>query len=157
MRARAMATRWAWPPEISSGNRSNMSSNPTSARAASMSPLSLVTFAPSSSRGRATFSPMVRVEIRLKRWKTTPMCLRRSSAVFLSFMVAVLMPSMRTVPWLGRWRRPATLSRVDLPEPEGPMMARSSPGSTCMLTWSNAVTVWGSRPKIQVTSWSSTG
>ena len=141
MRARAMATRWAWPPEISSGNRSNMSSSPTSARAALMSSLSLVTFAPSSSSGRATFSPTVRVGTRLKRWKTTPICWRRSAAARLSLSVAAETPSMRTSPAVGRCSNPATLSRVDLPEPEGPMMATSSPGCTCMLTWSRAVTV----------------
>ena len=31
------------------------------------------------------------------------------------------------------------LSSVDLPEPDGPMMATNSPGATCMLTFSSAM------------------
>ena len=41
---------------------------------------------------------------------------------------------------------PTRLSRVDLPQPEGPMTATNSPGATPRLTPSSARTTFGSTP-----------
>ena len=50
------------------------------------------------------------------------MCERRSSS-----RDATSSPSSRYSPALGRSRQPRMPSRVDLPEPEGPMIATFSP------------------------------
>jgi hypothetical protein len=52
---------------------------------------------------------------------------------------------MRTTPLLGRSSVPMTCSSVDLPDPEGPTIATSSPRSTVKDTPRNANT-GGSSP-----------
>ncbi|PSK95398.1 hypothetical protein CLV63_11558 [Murinocardiopsis flavida] len=49
-------------------------------------------------------------------------------------------PSTRTEPELGRSRVPSMCSIVDLPDPEGPTMATSSPRAIDIETPSSAVT-----------------
>ena len=68
--ARAIAIRWRWPPDSSSGKRSATSSSPTSSSASSASRRASRGRTPSSSRGSATFSAAVSAGIRLKSWKT---------------------------------------------------------------------------------------
>ena len=53
-------------------------------------------------------------------------------------------PVIRTVPALGRSSEPIRCSNVDLPDPDGPVIASSSPGSTVKLTPRTAST--GGRP-----------
>jgi len=60
------------------------------------------------------------------------------------------MPLMLTVPELGRSSVPIRLSRVDLPEPDGPTMATNSPSSTLRDTPLQACT--GGLPKDRCTS-----
>src|SRR5439155_19968722 len=50
-------------------------------------------------------------------------------------------PSTRTVPPVGRSRPATTLSRVDLPEPEGPITATNSPRRIPSVTPASAATV----------------
>ena len=68
--ARAIATRWRWPPEISSGKRSATSARPSSSSAATACSRHERADSPSSSRGSATFSAAVSAGMRLKSWKT---------------------------------------------------------------------------------------
>jgi hypothetical protein len=49
-------------------------------------------------------------------------------------------PSSRTWPQVGRSSSPISERSVDLPEPEGPSMATSSPASTVSETLCRAVT-----------------
>ena len=50
------------------------------------------------------------------------------------------MPPTRTRPALGASSAPARCSRVDLPQPDGPITATSSPGATDIVTWRSAKT-----------------
>jgi hypothetical protein len=62
-------------------------------------------------------------------WKTKPMVLARSADSSRSLSPPTSYPSMRRVPDVGRSRVPMMLSRVDLPEPDGPTIPSSSPRS----------------------------
>ena len=66
-----------------------------------------------------------------------PICrrMRRSSA---GSAAVTSVPSQRIVPSVGSIRRLMQRSRVDLPEPDRPMITRNSPGSTVKLTWRSA-------------------
>src|SRR3712207_8251209 len=55
---------------------------------------------------------------------------RRTAATCFAVMPARSCPSTSTDPEVGVSRPPARWSRVDLPEPEGPMTATSSPACT---------------------------
>src|SRR5919205_373641 len=72
----------------------------------------------------------VRVGKRLKRWKTKPILRRRMSVRRASVTLVMSSPSMTMRPVVGVSRPPRRCSIVDLPHPEGPMMARYSPSST---------------------------
>ena len=77
--------------------------------------------------GRATFSSTVMPSSRLKNWNTMPMCVRRIRASSSS-VLPVTSSSASTIVPSSAWSRPATrLSSVDLPQPDGPMMATNSP------------------------------
>ncbi len=62
------------------------------------------------------------------------MLLARSADSSRSDRAATSRPVTRTVPLLGRSRVPIRCSSVDLPDPDGPAMAASSPGATVKLT-----------------------
>ena len=90
--------------------------------------------------GSVMFSMAVSVGTRLKAWNTKPMRSRRS-------VVSALSPSrVRSVSPMKTWpdvrsSRPATAcSSVDLPEPEGPMMAVKPPAAKSTVTPSRART-----------------
>ena len=85
------------------------------------------------------FSSMVRVSSRLKSWNTKPSRSRRNLASSISDKSAALTPSRRIFPALMTSMVEMQLSRVVLPEPEGPMIARNSPASTSKLTRSSAL------------------
>ena len=70
----------------------------------------------------------------MKDWKTKPSRVERTCASSSSVSFETSMPSRRYCPDVGRSRHPRMLMSVDLPEPEGPMMARNSPRSTSRLT-----------------------
>ena len=77
--------------------------------------------------GRATFSSTVMPSSRLKNWNTMPMWRRRMRASSSS-VLPVTSSSASTIVPSSAWSRPATrLSSVDLPQPDGPMMATNSP------------------------------
>src|SRR5712692_62827 len=53
-------------------------------------------------------------------------------------MLATFSPSSQISPEVGRSRQPIRFTRVDLPEPDGPMTATHSPGSTVSVKLSRA-------------------
>src|SRR5699024_1044351 len=115
--ARAIEARWAMPPETSRGRRSAACSSPTScsrwrtrSRPARRPVLR--------GRPRATFWARVRQGSRRGSWKATAM---RGSVPVSG------VPSRPMVPALGRSRPATRRSRVDLPQPEGPITATISP------------------------------
>jgi hypothetical protein len=83
---------------------------------------------PASNSGSAMFCAALIVGTRLKAWETKPMRSRRrivsrwSSSVLRSTSPMKALPDVRS-------SRPATqCSKMDFPEPEGPMMAAARPG-----------------------------
>src|SRR5207249_6782636 len=136
--ARAIATRWRWPPlrlaayeRWTSAMPSYFSSSAALARA---SPERI----PASSAGTMTFSNTVRFERRLKNWKTNPTCERRYRASWLSFARVRSMPSTTMRPEVARSRPATRLSSVDFPLPDAPMTAVNSPAAICSVTSSSA-------------------
>ena len=128
MSALAMATRCCCPPESSDGRWLRRSARPTLPITSSIQALS--SLLPASSSGSTMFSSAVSIGRRLKNWKMNPMCSRRSLVRSLSPRLAMFVPSIQTSPEVG-WSSPARMCmRVDLPEPDGPMTAVSSPRLT---------------------------
>src|SRR5659263_439331 len=65
----------------------------------------------------------VRVGTRLKVWKMKPIRSRRTLVSWRSFKAVSSMSPRKTLPELSVSRRARVCSRVDLPEPDGPMIA----------------------------------
>ncbi len=63
---------------------------------------------------------------RLKVWKTKPISRLRMSASSSSTIAATSLPLNSYRPDVGVSRQPSMFISVDLPEPDGPMMARYS-------------------------------
>jgi hypothetical protein len=82
----------------------------------------------------------------LKNWKTKPIFWRRSTVSFLSERPVISMPSRRTVPLVGRSSPARMCIRVDLPEPEGPMIAVSRASATSSETPRRASTAVSPSP-----------
>jgi hypothetical protein len=82
----------------------------------------------------------------LNDWNTKPMCSRRSLVSALSLIVVMSSAPMWTVPALARSRPASRCISVDLPEPDGPMMAVNWPGGTSMLTPRSASTAASPEP-----------
>ena len=74
------------------------------------------------------FSAAVSVGSRLNDWKMKPILSRRNNVSALSLSWVISVSPRGTSPDVGRSRPASTCSSVDLPEPEGPMMAVNSPG-----------------------------
>ena len=85
---------------------------------------------PASSSGTETFSSAVMVGIRWKAWKTMPIASRRSRASASSSMPASSRPATRTLPRARPFQPASTMSRLVLPEPDGPTMPTASPRRT---------------------------
>ena len=94
--------------------------------------------APASWAGSSTLSSTVRSSSRLKNWKMIPMWRARNLASALSPRVSIRRPATVTVPAVGRSSPAMRLSSVDLPLPDGPMTATTSPAPTSMLTSASA-------------------
>jgi hypothetical protein len=69
------------------------------------------------------FSSAVSTGIRLKNWKMNPSLSRRSLVRSPSSRLVISTPSSTTDPLVGRSRPARMCISVDLPEPDGPMMA----------------------------------
>ena len=61
----------------------------------------------------------------------SPILVRRSSGLSARSSSVALTPSMVTVPLSGVMSVAVTASRLDLPDPEGPVMPTVSPAPTC--------------------------
>ena len=132
MMARAMAARWAWPPDTSYVRLSRTSPMP---RLLAMLSATVFMRAGGMRRimsGSMMFSRMVSVSTRLKSWKTKPSSLRRNSAASDSLRCEMSRPPMRISPELSGRMPEMRLSSVDFPDPEAPMMAMNSPSSILM-------------------------
>ncbi len=143
-RARAMATRWRCPPDSSLGRCLLYSRMPTrSSRASTRSRRSREVNARCKSSGSSTFCSTLSTDTRLKLWKINPMVCRRSRVSSRSESCPVGLPSTVTVPALGVSTQPTRLSKVVLPLPDGPAMARNSPSATSRVTPRKAgTTTW---------------
>ncbi len=86
------------------------------------------------------FSSAVRVGSRLNAWKMKPILSRRSRVSFLSFSAVSSVSPMRAEPPETLSRPAMQCIRVDLPEPEGPMIAVNSACRNSTETWSRATT-----------------
>ncbi len=127
-RARAIATRCCCPPERLAGRESALCFNPTRSNWLNASSRAWSLDMPRSLRSaRVMFSATVLCGNRLNCWNTMPM--RRRSSSGLSFRTDF--PSSRMSPWSGSMSRFMTRSKVDLPEPDGPMTDAVVPFSTC--------------------------
>ncbi len=86
------------------------------------------------------FSSAVSVGMRLKDWNTKPRRVRRSRVRSRCFIRPTFSPSTMTVPEVGVSSPAMQCMRVDLPEPEGPMIAVISPRAKSTSTPSRART-----------------
>ncbi len=86
------------------------------------------------------FSSAVRVGTRLNAWNTKPIRSRRSRVRSLSFMVVRSDSPMKTLPSDAESSPAMQCMRVDLPEPEGPMIAVNRPTSNSTSTERRATT-----------------
>ena len=75
-----------------------------------------------------------------------PNFLFRNDEILLSVRFVVSVPSMRTLPFVGRSNSPIMLSKVDFPEPELPTINTNSPFSIENETLSNAFILFSSVP-----------
>ena len=138
--ALAMATRWRSPPDIWLGVCVSRWPRPTRPRASAAASRRSTSVLPRYSSPLATLSSAVIPSSRKNDWKTNPMRCERTPESCRSLICDVSMPATRTVPLDGRSRVPMMCSRVDLPEPDGPTIAASSPLRTSSDTESRART-----------------
>jgi len=96
--------------------------------------------------GRTMFSSAVSTGIRLKNWKMKPSLSRRSLVRSPSSRPEISVPSSCTVPEVGRSRPARMCMSVDLPEPDGPMIALKRPRSKETDTPSRASTAASPSP-----------
>ncbi len=142
--ARAIATRCCCPPESSAGRWRRRSPRPT--RSMTDSTHSASGFVPAIWSGSRMFSSAVSVGSRLKNWKMNPMLWRRSNVSFLSLSSAISVPSIDTVPDVGRSSPARMCMSVDLPDPDGPMTAANWPAGTSSETPFSASTAASPSP-----------
>ena len=90
--------------------------------------------------GSTMFSAAVMVGSRLNDWKMKPIRSRRSSVSALSLSEVISVSPRYTSPDVGRSRPASMCSSVDLPEPDGPMIAVNWPSPSPTLTSSSAAT-----------------
>jgi len=84
--------------------------------------------------GNVTFSRTLIPSRRLKNWNTIPMWRLRILASALSSISLRASPATNISPSLGTSRPATRFNNVDLPHPDGPMMATNSPCSMVMST-----------------------
>ena len=101
---------------------------------------------PAIESGSTRFSSAVRTGSRLKNWKTKPSLSRRSLVSSPSSRPVISSPSSRTVPAVGVSSPARMCIRVDLPEPDGPMIAVKRPRSKPVLTSTSASTAASPSP-----------
>ena len=92
------------------------------------------------------FSSAVSVGTRLKAWKMNPMRSRRRRVSLRSDSLPSSISPMKTLPDVRLSRPAMQCMRVDLPEPDGPMMAVKRAAGKPTVTSSRATTVVSSSP-----------
>jgi hypothetical protein len=135
--ARAIATRCRSPPESSAGRLSSRWARPTVSSSARARATRSRRATRSSNIGTSTFSSAVRFGRRLCSWNTMPTW--RARKWLRSDSRARSWPATTRLPESGRSSAAIRCTRVDLPQPEGPMMATCSPPATDRLMPSSAV------------------
>ncbi len=103
-------------------------------------------FSPAIESGSSTFSSAVSIGSRLKNWKMKPMWRRRSRVSSLSFISSICSPAITTSPAVGLSSPARMCISVDLPEPDGPITAVSSPAGTSSETPLSASTAVSPEP-----------
>lgn len=93
---------------------------------------------PASSRGSRIFCSAVSVGSRLNDWKTNPTRLRRSRVSARSPNWEISVSPIRTEPEVGVSSPARQCMSVDLPEPDGPMIAVNSAAAKDAVTPSRA-------------------
>ncbi len=130
-RARAIATRCCWPPEVADGSLSAWSAISTCSRSAiARASRSFGVQSPAKSIGSITFSTTVRVGSSWKNWKITPTARPRQTAVCPSVRWFRCAPATQTSPAVARSIPVIMFMRVDFPQPDLPTTAMNSPAST---------------------------
>ena len=88
------------------------------------------------------FSSAVSDGTRWKNWKTKPIFSPRSRASRSSSSAVMSVPSMRIWPLDGESSPAISPSSVDLPLPDGPMIARHCPAGTVIVSGCRMVSGW---------------
>jgi len=79
--------------------------------------------------------------MRLNCWNTKPIFSLLILVRPLSLNLLTFLPAMKTSPLVGTSKQPIIFSRVDFPEPEGPIIEMKSPAEMLKFTLSNAFTL----------------
>ena len=135
----AMTTRWRWPPESSCGylaicrSGSGMPTMPSSSTALSTAAWPRAT--PCSSIDSTIWVPIVSTGLRavMGSWKTIATSLPRRRRMVRSDRRPTSLPATLTTPPMRALRgsnRMAVIEVTDLPEPDSPTSATTSPGRT---------------------------
>ena len=138
IRARAIATRCCWPPESWLGRWVRRSVRPRDSTTSASTARSGLR--PASSSGNRMFCSAVRVGSRLKDWNTNPIWSRRILVTARSGSLERSCCPTHTDPLVARSSPAMQCIRVDLPDPDGPMMAVKDPASMVMVTSLTATT-----------------
>ena len=143
-RTRAMATRWDWPPDNSSGSFDAIASNPRRRRASIAAARAALRSTPCSKSGNSTFSTASSGGNRLGPWKTTAIGPGRRCSMSPR-------DGQSTTPTVGRSRPASRCNNVVLPDPEAPTRATCSPVRTAHEAPCTATTAAGPRPNVRAT------
>src|ERR1700734_9191 len=141
------------PRDGGGGGAAARSPTPTRSSACAASRRRSARRRPAYSSPSATLASALWCSARKNCWNTNPILEARSAASPRSLIRAASRPVTRTVPLVGRSRVPIRCSIVDLPDPDGPTMAVSSPADTARLTPASART--GGDPGYTLVAWSS--
>src|SRR6266508_1546642 len=151
IRARAHATRCCWPPDSCEGRWPSRSDRPRVS--ITWRYQSRLARRPAIDKGSRMFSSAVSVGSRLNCWKTKPTLSRRNRVRPKSDRPVTRVPPMNTSPRVTESSPARQCISVDLPEPDGPMMAVNAPRASSTLTPRSAVTCASPLPYTFQTSW----
>ncbi len=136
-KARARPTRCCMPPESSPTSRSAHCARPTSSSCSATTRRRSSGAIPRSSRPSPTLSATLRHGSRPNCWNTiatrSRRMRRRSSAPQRATSIGPPPSAINTWPRVTGFRRFAARSRVDLPDPESPIITQISPGAMARL------------------------
>ena len=144
-RARAIATRWAWPPDNWTGLRSTKAPQPTASSSVRARARAAAREAPPASGPNITLASTSRCGNSEGRWVSR--ATRRRWIGTWTDPPATVASSMRTVPALGATSPATRCNKVVLPEPFGPTTAVTVPGGTSMAS---------STPRVATAAWTPT-